>query len=74
MLFPVSVKERMKPIKPVNISVIINPTRVNTNIYTASTPNIVENNAIETASRIPKPANVIGMKPAAFATGNSNRK
>jgi hypothetical protein len=70
----VSINERIKPIKPVNISVIINPARVNTKIFSSGALKRIENNRIAVNSRVPKPAKVIGIKPAALAIGNNNRK
>ena len=70
----VSVNERIKPIKPVNRPVIINPTRVNTKIFSSGALKRVENKKIAVNSRVPKPAKVIGIKPAALAIGNKNKK
>ena len=70
----VSVNERMKPIKPVNRSVMINPARVNTKIFSSGALKRIENNKIAVNSRVPKPAKVIGIKLTALAIGNNNRK
>ena len=69
-----SVNERMKPIKPVHRSVIINPTRVITKIFSGGALKRVENMKIAVNSRVPKPAKVIGIKPAVLAIGNNKRK
>ena len=69
-----SVKETRNPIKPMNISVMINPARVKTKTSSRDTAKSVEKIRIEVPSLIPKPAKVIGIKPAIFATGKSNIK
>ena len=69
-----SVKETRNPIKPVNISVRINPTRVNTRTSSFVTVNSVEKIRTEVNSRVPIPARVIGIKPTTFASGKSNIK
>ena len=71
---PDSVNETKNPIKPGKISVIINPTRVKTKISSLPIAKSVENIRIEVASLTPNPANVIGTKPATFASGKSNIK
>ena len=70
----VSVNERMKPIKPVNRSVMINPTIVNTKTSSSVTVKRVEKIRMDVNSRVPKPAKLIGIKPTALAIGNNNRK
>jgi hypothetical protein len=74
LLFLVSVKERIKPTKPVHISDIMNPRSVTTNIFSPDTKKRVVKSVTAVYSLIPKPANVIGMKPAALATGKKRRK
>ena len=74
LFFLTSVSETRNPIKPVNISVTINPTSVKTKTSSWVTAKSVEKIRIETVSLTPKPAKVIGKKPATFATGNSNKK
>ena len=59
---------------PVNKSVIINPKRETTNTFSPETWNNVVNIITAVISRVPKPANVIGINPAALATGNNSRK
>ena len=49
----------------------MNPTRVNTTISSFPIAKRVENINIEVASLTPNPANVIGTKPATFASGKS---
>jgi hypothetical protein len=60
--------------KPVKISVIKNPSNEITKIFSPGTMNNVVNKSTATASRVPSPAKLIGMNPATFATGKSNRK
>jgi hypothetical protein len=70
----ISVKETKKPKRPVKISVITNPIRVKTKISSFPILNSVEKIIIEVSSLVPKPAKLIGTNPAAFATGNNNKK
>ena len=74
LFFLASVNETKKPKKPVNISVTMNPTSVNTKILCSATPKRVEKIRMETSSLVPRPAKVIGIYLAIFATGKSNRK
>ena len=65
--------ETRNPMKPVNISVMMNPRSETTKIFSPGTINKVVNKSTATASRVPSPAKLIGMNPATLATGNSNR-
>lgn len=73
-LFLASVKETRKPTKPVIKSVITNPNRVNTKTFSSVTAKRVVNKKIDVNSRIPRPAKVIGRKPAVLAIGNNSKK
>ena len=70
----VSVSERRKPIKPVKMSVTINPKREKTKTFSSETVKIVENINMAVNSLVPNPPNVMGINPAVFAMGNKRRK
>jgi hypothetical protein len=69
-----SVNDNRNPINPVNISVIINPNSETTNISAAGTLYSVVKINTAVNSLVPKPANVIGIKPTALAAGNKSKK
>ena len=73
-LLRVSEREKNNPQKPVNTSVIRNPIRLTTNMFSAETAKSEENRKIAVNSRVPKPAKVIGINPAVLAIGNRSRK
>jgi hypothetical protein len=68
-----SVSDSKKPRNPKKRSVTTNPTRDSTRIFSAGALKRVVKMKIAVSSRVPNPANVIGMNPAVFAIGNSNR-
>ncbi len=71
-----SESDARKPRKPVKISVKRNPTRETTRISSSSTLKwqTEQNKKIAAASRVPNPANVIGIKPIILAIGYKRRK
>ncbi|HDM67165.1 MAG TPA: hypothetical protein ENG62_02120 [Thermoplasmatales archaeon] len=60
--------------KPVRTSVIMKPSRDTTNISYPGILKNVENNITAVNSLVPRPAKLIGMKPAALATGKRSKK
>ena len=75
--FLVSVNDTRNPTKPVHTSVIKKPIKDTTNMSWLSTPGKSAGEvkiAMAVSSRVPSPAKVIGMKPAAFAIGKNNKK